>query len=132
MIDEDVIEEHPPNQPALWVSCAVITPKPKSDGEIRVTLDARNVNKAIQSSNLPIPRQEDIRQRLYGAKVFSKLDFKSAFWQIELHPDLRYLTIFHSDDKLYWQKRLTMGFMSAQGELNIALKPIFAHIPKAH
>ena len=44
MIDEDVIAEHPPNQPALWMSCAVITPKPKSDGEIRVTLDARNVN----------------------------------------------------------------------------------------
>ena len=39
MITHDVIEEHPSNEPALWVSCAQIAPK--SDGNIRVTLDAR-------------------------------------------------------------------------------------------
>ena len=27
MIKEGVIEEHPPNKPAPWVSCAVIVPK---------------------------------------------------------------------------------------------------------
>ena len=70
---------------------------------------ARNVNKAIQASNLPIPRQEDIKAKLSGAKVFSKMDFKSAFWQLELHPDSRYLTVFHANDKLYRYKRLTMG-----------------------
>ncbi|ESP03022.1 hypothetical protein LOTGIDRAFT_156980 [Lottia gigantea] len=28
MIKQDVIEKHPSNQPAPWISCAVITPKP--------------------------------------------------------------------------------------------------------
>ncbi len=60
------------------------------------------------------------------------MDFKSAFWQIELEPSSRYLTVFHANDKLYRYKRLTMGIKPAQGELNIALRPIFAHIPKAH
>ena len=50
MIQRDIIEEHPTNEPAPWVSCAVITPK--TDGDIKVTLEARNVNKAIQSTNL--------------------------------------------------------------------------------
>ena len=59
MIAQDVIEEHPPTQPAPWVSNAVSAPKP--DGALHVTLDARNVNKAIQGSNLPIPRHEDIK-----------------------------------------------------------------------
>ena len=59
MIGQDVIEEHPPTQPAPWVSNAVIATKP--DGALQVTLDARNVNKAIQGSNLPIPRHEDIK-----------------------------------------------------------------------
>ena len=130
MIRQDVIEEHPINQPAPWISCAVIAPKP--DGAIRVTLDARNVNKAIQSTNSPIPRQEDIKSRLANATVFSKMDFKSAFWQLELHPDSRYLTVFHANDKLYRYKRLTMGLKPAQGELNSALQPLFAHIPLAH
>lgn len=130
MIEQDVIEEHPPTEPAPWVSNAVIAPKP--DGAIRMTLDARNVNKAIQATNLPIPRQEDIKAKLSGAKVFSKMDFKSAFWQIQLHPDSRYLTTFHANDKLYRYKRLTMGVKPAQGELNMALQPLFAHIPHAH
>ncbi len=130
MVAQDVIEEHPPPEPAPWVSNAVIAPK--SDGAIRMTLDARNVNKAIHASNVPIPRQEDIKAKLSGARVFSKMDFKSAFWQLELHPDSRYLAVFHANDKLYRYKRLTMGVKPAQGELNMALQPLFAHIPQAH
>ena len=107
MLNEDVIEVHPTNQPAPWVSGAVIVPKPKTDGEIRISMDARNVNKAIQSNNLPIPRKEDIRAKLAGSRVFSKLDFISAFWQLELHPDSRYLTVFQFNDKLLHYKRLT-------------------------
>ena len=86
-----------------------------------MTLDARNLNKAIQSTNLPIPRHEDIKAKLAGNEMFSKMDFRSAFRQIEIHPDSRYLTVFHTDDKLYRYKRLTMGVKPVQGELNIAL-----------
>ncbi len=84
MVAQDVIEEHPPTEPAPWVSNAVTAPK--SDGAICMTINARNVNKAVHASNLPIPRQEDMKAKLSGAKVFSKMDFKSAFWQLELHP----------------------------------------------
>ena len=102
---------------------------PKADGAIRMTPDARNVNKFIQASNIPIPRQEAIKAKLSGAKVFSKMDFKSAFWQLELHPDSRCLTVFHANDKLYRYERLTMGVKPAQGELNMALQPLFANKP---
>ena len=130
MEESGVIEPHPMDEPAPWVSCAQIVPKP--DGEVRITLDARNINKAIQSSNHPIPRHEDIKAQLAGAKFFSKLDFKSAFWQLELHPESRYLTVFHANDKLYRYKRLLMGVKPAQGELNNALRPLFSHIGQVH
>lgn len=130
MIDQDVIEEHPPNEPAPWVSNVVLAPK--ADGSLRITLDARNVNKSILSTNLPIPRHEDIKAKLSGSQIFSKLDFKSAFWQLELEEQSRYLTVFHANDKLYRYKRLTMGIKPAQGELNTALQPLFAHIKNAH
>ena len=130
MIQEGVIEEHPPDEPAPWISCAVIVPK--SDGSLRITLDARNLNKALISSNYPIPRQEDIKTCLSGAQYFSKLDFKSAFWQLELDPNSRNLTTFHANDKLYRYTRLIMGVKPAQAELNAALKPIFSHIPNVH
>jgi len=126
IIKQDVIEEHPVNQPAPWISFTLIAPK--QDGAIRVTLDARNVNKAIQSTNSPIPRQENIKSRLANATVFSKMDFESAFWQLELDSDFRYLTVFHANDKLY---RVSYNG-KAQGELNSAIQPLFAHIPLAH
>ena len=93
-----------------------------------MTLDAHNVNKALQPAHRPIPRLEDIWARLAGAK----LNFKSAFWQLELHPDSSYLTVLHANNKLYRYRRLTMGLNPSHGELNVALRPLFAHIPQAH
>lgn len=130
MISQDVIEEHPGNEPAPWVANCVLAPK--DDGSIRMTMDARNVNKAILPTNQPIPRHEDVKAKLAGKKVFSKMDFKSAFWQLELAPESRYLTAFQVNDKLYRYKRLTMGLKPSQGELNAALGPVFAHIKDAH
>ena len=130
MLEEDVIELQPKNEPAPWVSAPVIVPKP--DGSIRITLDARNINKAIQANNTPIPRMEEIKAQLSGAKYFSKMDLKSAFWQLELHPDVRYLTVFECNGQLYRYKRLLMGVKPAQGELNMALRPIFANIPDVY
>ena len=40
MTKNDVIKEHPTNEPAPWVAHAVILSK--NDGSLRVTLDARN------------------------------------------------------------------------------------------
>ena len=60
------------------------------------------------------------------------MDFKSEFWQIELDESSRYLTVFHTNDKLYRYKRLTMGIKPAQGELNVALNPLFMSIENAH
>ena len=130
MLKEEVIEKHPINHPFPWVSSTFIVPK--TIGSIRITLDARNVNKAIISTNQPIPKQEDIKAQLAGARHFGKLDFKSTFWQLELHPDSRYLTVFHANDKLYQYTRLIMGVKPAQGERNAVLKRIFAHIPNVY
>ena len=126
MINQDIIGEHPIDPPAPWVSNIVI--KPKSDRSLRMTLDARNVNKAIIPTNQPIPRYEDIKSKLAGCTLFSKMEFKPAFWQIELEDSSRYVTVFHANDKLYRYKRLTMDIKPAQGELNVALKPIFMYI----
>ena len=50
MIEQGVVEEHPTNKPSPWVSNVAFCEK--DDGSLQVTVDAKNVNKAIQSSNL--------------------------------------------------------------------------------
>ena len=91
MINHNIIKEHPINQPTPWVSNIVITPK--ANGSLKMTLDAHNINKAIIPNNHPI-RQQDIKSKLAGCTLFSKMDFKSAFWQIEPEDFSRYVTVF--------------------------------------
>ena len=128
MEKEDVIEEH--HGPAPWVSNVVLTPK--DDGGVRVTIDMRQANKAIRKTNLPIPRPEEISSQLAGYTIFSKLDFASAFHQLEIDEESRILTVFHANGRLMRYKRLTMGTAPASGELNKALRPVFHDIEDAH
>ena len=105
---------------------------PKDDGGLRVTLDMRMANRAIKKTNLPIPRPEEISSQLSGYEVYSKLDFKSAFHQLEIDEKSRRLTVFHANGRLMRYKRLTMGTAPASGELNKALRPLFSNIEHAH
>ena len=123
-----VVEDH--EGPATWTSNIVLAPK--DDGGIRVTIDMRQANKAIQDTRFPVPRAEDIRMELNGCHWFSKLDFKTAFHQLELSEGSRYITVFHHKGKLKRYTRLTMGTKPASGELNKALRPLFNKIGAAH
>ena len=125
---EGIVEDH--EGPAPWISNLVLAPR--DDGGIRVTVDMREPNKAILSPGLPIPRAEDIRKEFVGCTVFSKLDFKTAFFQIKLDEKSRYLTVFQHKNKLKRFTRLTMGAKPASGELNKALRPIFSKIKGVH
>ena len=126
MIKDDVIEPHSENDPAPLIPNVATVPKP--DGNIGMILDARNLSKAIESTNLPIPQHEDIKVKLTGCKIFSNMDFKTAFWQIEIEEESRHLTVFYANGKLCQYKRLTMRLKLLQRELNTALKPVFSHI----
>ena len=72
--------------------------------------------------------QFDIKVQLSGSNTFSKLDFKSEFGQLQLHPGYCYFTVFHANNKLYRYTRLIIWVRPAQSELNVALKAIFGHI----
>ena len=96
MEGEGIIEDH--EGPAPWISHLVLAPK--DDGGLRVTVDMRESKRAIQDTGLPIPRAEDIRKEFAGCKYFTKLDLRSAFYQLELEEQSRYLTVFPHHGKL--------------------------------
>ena len=80
---DDDIEPH--HGPVTWLSNPVLVSK--ADGSMRVTVDLRNLNKALQDTNLPIPRVDDIMLMFTGKSIFSGLDLKTAFHQHELSED---------------------------------------------
>ena len=80
LVAKDIIEEVAHN-PTEWVSPLVDVPK--ADGDNRICVDMCRANSAIQRERHPIPTIEEVLYDLNGPTVFSKLDLKWGFHQVE-------------------------------------------------
>lgn len=80
MLHDGVIKEV--TEPTDW--CSHIVPVDKPNGQVRICVDLRAVNRAVKRENYPIPSFDEIVTKLKGAKVFSSLDAKSGYHQILL------------------------------------------------
>ncbi|CAM1154209.1 Uncharacterised protein r2_g4246 [Pycnogonum litorale] len=124
----DIIEKV--NGPSIWVSPVVVIPK--VNGDIRLCVDMRRANVAVMRERFPIPTIDEVLQDLDGGKVFSKLDIKWAYHQIELHPDSRAITTFASHKGLYRYKRLMFGVACAPEMYQRVLQQILQDCVGAH
>ena len=61
---------------------------------VRLTCDYRALNKKVVDEAVPLPRIEECLQLVSGAKVFSKLDLASGYFQLALHPNSTAITAF--------------------------------------
>ena len=85
----------------------------KSNGDVRVCLDARQLNEAIEDDHECPPIVSEIMQHYYGAKFFSKLDLTNGYWQVPLHEKSRPLTAFLFEFAMYQFKRVPFGIKTA-------------------
>ena len=99
------------DSPTEWVSPLVVVPK--TDGDVRICVDMRRANSAIERERHPIPTIEEVLYDLNGSTVFSKLDLKWGFHQVELDERSREITTFVTHRGLYRYKRLMIGVTSA-------------------
>ena len=109
--EQDIIEKVPDTEGTPWVSPIVVVPK--KDGGVRICVDMRLANEAIQRIRHPIPTVDDVRFELNGAKFFSKLDLAQAYHQLELDEASRSITTFSTHLGLYRYKRLNYGTNAA-------------------
>ena len=94
-------------------SSMVVVAKP---GKIRICLDPRDLNKAIQRSKYQMPTLEEVLPRLSKAKVFTTLDAKDAFYQIGLDEASSKKTTFWTSFGRYRYLRMPFGISLAPKE----------------
>ena len=99
--------------PTPWVSPLVVFPKPKDPENLRICVDMRCPNVAIKRENYLTPTADDFVHGLNGSTVFSKLDLTSAYHQIELDEQSRYITTFATHVGLKRYTRLNYDTNSA-------------------
>jgi hypothetical protein len=54
----------------------------KKSGDYRFCVDYRRLNAVTKRDVYPLPRMDDVFDRIAGAKYFSSLDLMSGYWQV--------------------------------------------------
>ena len=80
---------------------------------MRLCVDMSQANCAVERERDSIPTIDEVLQDMNNSKVFSKLDLRWGYHQIELSEESREITTFITHKGLYRYKRLMFGISSA-------------------
>ena len=80
----------PSNSP--WASAIVLVRK--KDGRLRFCIDLRRLNNRTVKDAYSFPKIGSILDSLIGAQIFSTLDLKTGYWQVEMAEECKAYTAF--------------------------------------
>ena len=85
----------------------------KKDGSQRMCVDYRSLNDVIMKNKYPLPRIEDLFDRMRDARVFSKIDLRSGYHQMKIRPSDIPKTDFSTRYGLYEFTVMSFGLTNA-------------------
>ncbi|CAM5127231.1 unnamed protein product [Eretmochelys imbricata] len=84
---------------SAWASPVVLVPKP--DREIRFCMDYRKLNAVTRPDNYPMPRTDELLEKLGWAQFISTLDLTKGYWQVPLDESAKERSAFITHLGLY-------------------------------
>ncbi len=99
----------------------------KKGGELRMVIDYRALNKLTIKNRFPLPRTDDLFDKLQGSQYFTSLDAASGFHQILLQESDRPKTAFRTPFGHYQFRVLPFGLTNAPATFQAVMNRVFEH-----
>jgi hypothetical protein len=119
MLEQGIIEPStsPYGSPVLLVK--------KPDGSYRFCVDYRALNAVTIKNGFPLPRIDDLLDKIQGAKYFSSMDLLQGFFQLPLNPSDKPKTAFKTSFGHYQFRVVSMGLSNAPSVFQRVMNQIF-------
>jgi len=107
MAEHNIIRE----STSPWTSPVVMVKK--KDGKMRFCIDYRKLNSMTRKDTFPLPRIDEMLDKLSNATIFTTLDLQSGYWQIEVEEIDKPKTAFSTGNDLWEFNVLPFGLTGA-------------------
>ena len=109
-----------------WASPEVLVRK--RDGSLRFCVDYRALNSVTKPDVFPLPRIDDLLEKLGKAKYFTTLDLKSGYWQIKMDSSSQEKTAFATHRRLYEFCVLPFGVKNAAAVFQRLMQNVLSNL----
>ncbi|GFV32620.1 hypothetical protein TNCV_441121 [Trichonephila clavipes] len=119
-VEQKIVE----NQIQEWLNTNIIKPScsdyaapivlcKKKNGEHRLCVDYRNLNRKMIKDKFPLPLIEEVLDKLENSKVYTSLDLKNGFFHVPMNPNSTKYTSFVTHEGQYEFLRVPFGLSNS-------------------